>query len=68
MHGRAGIVAIIAAIAVVAMLSAASASEKMMSPEQRQKMAACERQADQQHIRMSERAKFLMACMTAAKK
>ena len=41
-----------------------SAPQKMMSPEEAQKMHACERQAADQNIKMDERAKFVMDCMT----
>ncbi len=41
-----------------------SAPQKMMSPEEAQKMHACEKQAADQNIKMDERAKFVMDCMT----
>ena len=41
-----------------------TAPQKMMSPEEAKKMHACERQAADQNIKMDERAKFLMDCMT----
>jgi hypothetical protein len=41
-----------------------TAPEKMMSPDQKQKMHECEQLAAQHHIKMDERAKFLMDCMT----
>ena len=41
-----------------------SAPQKMMSPEEAQKMHACEKQAADQNIKMYERAKFVMDCMT----
>ena len=41
-----------------------SAPQKMMSPEEAQKMRACEKQAADQNIKMDERAKFVMDCMT----
>jgi len=41
-----------------------SAPQKMMSPEEAQKMQACEKQAADQNIKMDERAKFVMDCMT----
>jgi hypothetical protein len=60
------VIALLVGLIGVAMVpSAAGASEKMMSPDQKKRMAACERQADRQHIKMSERAKFLMACLNA---
>ena len=42
-----------------------TAPQKMTSPEQKKKMDACERQAAQQNIKMDQRAKFVMDCMTA---
>ena len=44
-----------------------SAPQKMMSPEEAQKMRACEKQAADQNIKMDERSKFVMDCMTAKK-
>jgi hypothetical protein len=41
-----------------------SAPKKMMSPEEAQKMHTCEKQAADQNIKMDERAKFVMDCMT----
>ena len=41
-----------------------SAPQKMMSPEEAQKMHACEKQAADQNIKMDERSKFVMDCMT----
>jgi len=41
-----------------------SAPQKMMSPEEAQKMHACEKQAADQNIKMDERAKFVMDCLT----
>lgn len=42
-----------------------TAPQKMMSPREEQKMRDCQKQAAQQNIKMDERAKFLMDCMTA---
>jgi hypothetical protein len=42
-----------------------SAPEKMMSPGEAKKMQACEKQAADRHIKMDERSKFVMDCMTA---
>jgi hypothetical protein len=42
-----------------------TAPQKMTSPEQKKKMDACERRAAQQNIKMDQRAKFVMDCMTA---
>jgi hypothetical protein len=36
----------------------------MTSPDQKKKMDACRTQAAQQNIKMDERAKFIMDCMT----
>ncbi len=44
-----------------------TAPQKMMSPEEAKKMHACEKQAADQNIKMDERAKFVMDCMTAKK-
>jgi hypothetical protein len=44
-----------------------SAPQKMMSPNEAQKMRDCEKQAAQNNIKMDERSKFVMDCMTAKK-
>ena len=44
-----------------------SAPQKMMSPSEEQKMRACEKQAADRNVKMDERAKFVMDCMTAKK-
>ena len=44
-----------------------SAPQKMMSPAEAQKMRACKKQAADQNIKMAERSKFVMDCMTAKK-
>ena len=44
-----------------------TAPQKMMSPEEAEKMHACEKQAADQNIQMDQRAKFVMDCMTAKK-
>ena len=44
-----------------------SAPQKMMSPEEARKMRGCEQQAVQNNIKMDERSKFVMDCMTAMK-
>jgi hypothetical protein len=44
-----------------------SAPQKMMSPDETKKMRACEKQAADQNIKMDERSKFVMDCMTAKK-
>ncbi len=41
-----------------------TAPQKMMSPEEAKKMHACEKQAADQNIKMDERSKFVMDCMT----
>jgi hypothetical protein len=41
-----------------------TAPQKMMSPDERQKMQECQKLAAQRNIVMHERAKFLMDCMT----
>jgi hypothetical protein len=41
-----------------------TAPQKMMSPEEQKKQQACEKQAADQNIKMDERAKFVMDCMT----
>jgi hypothetical protein len=45
-----------------------SAPQKMMSPEEARKMRGCEQQAAQDNIKMDERSKFVMDCMTAKAK
>ena len=44
-----------------------SAPQKMMSPAEAQKMRDCEKQAADQNIKMDERSKFVMDCMTGKK-
>jgi len=44
-----------------------SAPQKMTSPGEAKKMQACEKQAADQHIKMDERSKFVMDCMTGKK-
>jgi hypothetical protein len=44
-----------------------TAPQKMTSPEEAKKMQTCEKQAADQNIKMDERAKFVMDCMTAKK-
>jgi len=41
-----------------------TAPQKMMSPAEAKKRDACEQQAAAQHVKMDERAKFVMDCMT----
>jgi len=41
-----------------------TAPEKMMPPGEAEKMHACEKQAAEQNVKMDERAKFVMDCMT----
>jgi hypothetical protein len=64
----------VAAIVTLACAAAAaqpamqpSAPQKMMSPSEAKKMQACEKQATDQHIKMDERSRFVMDCMTAKK-
>ena len=67
-------IALFLAMAVGLLLSGGAASaqkpmkptapEKMMSPAEKQKMHECEQLAAQRHIKMDERAKFVMDCMT----
>ena len=45
-----------------------SAPQKMMSPAEARKMRACEQQAAQNDIKMDERSKYVMDCMTAKAK
>jgi hypothetical protein len=54
-----------ASAAVQAATTPPTAPEKMTSPAERQKMKACEAQAAAQQVRMDQRAKFIMDCMTA---
>jgi uncharacterized membrane protein YdfJ with MMPL/SSD domain len=44
-----------------------SAPQKMMSPAEARKMRACEKQAADQNVKMDERSKYVMDCMTAKK-
>ena len=41
-----------------------TAPQKMMSPQEKQKLQDCQQQAADQNIRMDDRAKFVMDCMT----
>lgn len=41
-----------------------SAAEKMMPPGEKRKLEDCQKLAAQRNIKMDERAKFLMDCMT----
>jgi hypothetical protein len=59
-------------VAFVAMTVAVSAAEmtptapdKMTSPAARAKMKKCEARAAAENVRMDQRAKFIMDCMTA---
>jgi hypothetical protein len=45
-----------------------SAPQKMMSPEEARKMRGCEAQAARNNIKMDERSKYVMDCMTAKAK
>jgi hypothetical protein len=45
-----------------------TAPQKMMSPAEAKKMHACKTQAAQRNIKMTERSKFVMDCMTAKAK
>ena len=44
-----------------------TAPEKMMPPAEAEKMHACEKLAAEQNVKMNERAKFVMDCMTGRK-
>ncbi len=44
-----------------------TAPQKMMPPGEAEKMRDCEKQAADQNIKMDERSKFVMDCMTARK-
>jgi hypothetical protein len=44
-----------------------TAPQKMTSPEEARKMRDCQKQAADRNIKMDERAKFVMDCMTAKK-
>ncbi len=54
--------------AVLAQPMKPSAPQKMMSPDEAKKMRACEKHAADQNIKMDERSKFVMDCMTAKAK
>ena len=41
-----------------------TAPQKMMSPAEKQKLQDCQRQAADQNVKMDDRAKFVMDCMT----
>jgi ABC-type transporter MlaC component len=56
--------ACLAATAALAQTMKPTAPQKMMSPEEQKKLNACQQQAADQNIRMDERAKFVMDCMT----
>ena len=63
------LIAMLAVVAAGAVAQSApmtpTAPEKMTSPAERQKIKACEARAAAQHVRMDQRAKFIMDCMTA---
>ena len=40
-----------------------TAPAKMMPPDEKARMEACQRKAAQQNVKMDERAKFVMDCM-----
>lgn len=61
----AAIVGLGVAAAAAAQTMKPSAPLKMMSPAEAKKMHACEKQAADQNIKMDERSKFVMDCMTA---
>jgi hypothetical protein len=42
-----------------------SAPQKMMSPSEEQKMRDCEKQAAYHNVKMDERSKYVMDCVTA---
>jgi len=44
-----------------------STPQKMTSPEEAKKMRDCEKRAAQNNIKMDERSKYVMDCMTAKK-
>jgi hypothetical protein len=45
-----------------------SAPQKMMSPDEAERMHDCQKQAARNNIKMDERAKYVMDCMTAKAK
>ena len=40
-----------------------TAPEKMMPPAEKARLEACQKKADEQHVAMDARAKFVMDCM-----
>jgi hypothetical protein len=44
-----------------------SAPQKMMPPSEEQKMRGCEKQAADHNVKMDERSKYVMDCMTGKK-
>lgn len=64
-HASALVVLMIATGLVHAAEMKATAPEKMTSPTDKQKMKICEAKAAAQNVRMDERARFVMDCMTA---
>jgi hypothetical protein len=45
-----------------------TAPQKMTSPAEAKKMHACEALAEERNVKMDERAKFIMDCMTTGQK
>jgi hypothetical protein len=54
----------LSAVAAAGQSMKPSAPQKMMSPAEAKKMQACEKQTADQDIKMDERSKFVMDCMT----
>jgi hypothetical protein len=52
-----------AGVAVAASDMTPTAPEKMMPPAEKARLEACQRKADEQHVAMDTRAKFVMDCM-----
>jgi len=64
----AAMVSLICGAAIAQSSMKPSAPQKMMSPAETKKMHACEQQAADQNIKMDERSKFVMDCMTGKAK
>lgn len=64
-HASALIALMIATAPAHAAEMKATAPDKMTSPADKQKMKTCEATAAAQNVRMDERARFVMDCMTA---
>jgi hypothetical protein len=56
-------VALSAGVALAASDMTPTAPQKMMPPAEKARLEACQKKADEQHVAMDTRAKFVMDCM-----